>query len=97
MMFFEMPLIISHHYFSSLSQSLLYELKFCLCCHFAVNLLKKDDCDVVMFCRYAWTIASCGACETHMGWLFTATKKSLKPKSFWGIRSSQVADGTLKD
>ncbi|XP_031277762.1 uncharacterized protein LOC116136196 [Pistacia vera] len=49
------------------------------------------------FPGYAWTIASCGACETHMGWLFTATKKSLKPKSFWGIRSSQVADGTLKD
>ncbi|KAH9761313.1 protein cereblon [Citrus sinensis] len=46
------------------------------------------------FPGYAWTVASCSICETHMGWLFTATKKKLKPKSFWGIRSSQVAEGT---
>ncbi|KAJ8773648.1 hypothetical protein K2173_005894 [Erythroxylum novogranatense] len=43
------------------------------------------------FPGYAWTIAYCSTCETHMGWLFTATKK-LKPKSFWAIRSSQLAD-----
>ncbi|KAB5514064.1 hypothetical protein DKX38_027970 [Salix brachista] len=40
---------------------------------------------------YAWTVADCVSCETQMGWLFTATKKKLKPQSFWGIRSSQVA------
>uniref|UniRef100_A0A5B7BA39 Protein cereblon n=1 Tax=Davidia involucrata TaxID=16924 RepID=A0A5B7BA39_DAVIN len=44
------------------------------------------------FPGYAWTIAECAACESQMGWLFTATNKKLKPKSFWGIRSSQVAD-----
>ncbi|KAJ3704040.1 hypothetical protein LUZ61_007745 [Rhynchospora tenuis] len=46
------------------------------------------------FPGYAWTIANCAACETNMGWLFTAVKKNLLPKSFWGIRSSQVADDT---
>ncbi|KAL4604485.1 hypothetical protein ACB092_10G196800 [Castanea dentata] len=45
------------------------------------------------FPGYAWTITNCVACETQMGWLFTATNKKLKPRSFWGIRSSQVADG----
>lgn len=44
--------------------------------------------------RYAWTIANCATCETHMGWLFTATNRKLKPKSFWGIRNCQVADET---
>ncbi|XP_055812003.1 uncharacterized protein LOC129881910 [Solanum dulcamara] len=44
------------------------------------------------FPGYAWSIAECATCETQLGWLFTATKKKLKPKSFWGIRSSQVAD-----
>ncbi|KAL4560283.1 hypothetical protein LXL04_032433 [Taraxacum kok-saghyz] len=44
------------------------------------------------FPGYAWTIAYCATCEYQMGWLFTATKKKLKPRSFWGIRSSQVAD-----
>lgn len=46
------------------------------------------------FPGYAWTITNCAVCETNMGWLFTATKKNLLPKSFWGIRSSQVADDT---
>lgn len=44
------------------------------------------------FPGYAWSIAECATCETQLGWLFTATKKKLKPRSFWGIRSSQVAD-----
>ncbi|KAL2940089.1 Protein cereblon [Bienertia sinuspersici] len=44
------------------------------------------------FPGYAWTIANCATCERHMGWLFTARNKKLKPKSFWGVRSSQVAD-----
>ncbi|XP_047323268.1 uncharacterized protein LOC124926977 [Impatiens glandulifera] len=44
------------------------------------------------FPGYSWTIAECSFCESQMGWLFTATKKNLKPMSFWGIRSSQVAD-----
>ncbi|XP_065849740.1 uncharacterized protein [Euphorbia lathyris] len=44
------------------------------------------------FPGYAWTITECGNCESQMGWLFTATKKKLKPQSFWAIRSCQVAD-----
>ncbi|XP_070016101.1 uncharacterized protein [Nicotiana sylvestris] len=44
------------------------------------------------FPGYAWSIAECASCETQLGWLFTATKKKLKPRSFWGIRSSQVAE-----
>ncbi|KAF6160061.1 hypothetical protein GIB67_032898 [Kingdonia uniflora] len=44
------------------------------------------------FPGYAWTIANCASCESHAGWLFTATKSKLKPKSFWAIRSAQVAD-----
>ncbi|KAK1425980.1 hypothetical protein QVD17_14647 [Tagetes erecta] len=46
------------------------------------------------FPGYAWTVAYCATCEYQMGWLFTATNKKLKPRSFWGIRSSQVADDT---
>uniref|UniRef100_A0A803N855 Protein cereblon n=1 Tax=Chenopodium quinoa TaxID=63459 RepID=A0A803N855_CHEQI len=44
------------------------------------------------FPGYKWTIANCATCESHMGWLFTAANKKLKPKTFWGVRSSQVAD-----
>ncbi|KMZ61255.1 hypothetical protein ZOSMA_53G00390 [Zostera marina] len=44
------------------------------------------------FPGYAWTITNCEVCESHMGWLFTTSKKNLKPKHFWAIRSSQIAD-----
>lgn len=57
-------------------------------------LYGRAETEYSWFPGYAWTVASCSTCETHMGWLFTATKKKLKPKSFWGIRSSQVAEGT---
>lgn len=43
-------------------------------------------------CRYAWTIAACASCGSNIGWLFSTTKRHLHPKSFWGIRSSQIAD-----
>ncbi|XP_015693357.1 protein cereblon-like [Oryza brachyantha] len=44
------------------------------------------------FPGYSWTIASCADCESNIGWLFKATKRNLRPRSFWGIRSSQIAD-----
>ncbi|KAG5562503.1 hypothetical protein RHGRI_005283 [Rhododendron griersonianum] len=44
------------------------------------------------FPGYAWTIAECVSCESQMGWLFTATTKKLKPRSFWGIRCAQIDD-----
>ncbi|XP_076631349.1 E3 ubiquitin ligase component cereblon isoform X1 [Colletes latitarsis] len=37
------------------------------------------------FPGYAWTIATCKCCGTHMGWKFTAVESHLKPKSFWGL------------
>ncbi|KAG9449106.1 hypothetical protein H6P81_009071 [Aristolochia fimbriata] len=49
------------------------------------------------FPGYAWTIAYCATCglTTNMGWFFTAIDRNLRPKAFWGIRSSQVADEIL--
>ncbi|KAL2340093.1 hypothetical protein Fmac_008033 [Flemingia macrophylla] len=43
------------------------------------------------FPGYAWTIANCATCKTQLGWLFTARNRKLKPSSFWGIRSCQLA------
>lgn len=57
-------------------------------------LIGRPTKEYSWFPGYAWTIANCATCERHMGWLFTATNKRLKPRSFYGIRSSQVADDT---
>lgn len=42
------------------------------------------------FPGYAWTIVQCKDCNEHMGWMFTATKKNLFPKKFWGLCRSSV-------
>lgn len=40
--------------------------------------------------RYAWTIANCSSCHSHMGWKFTATKRKLKPQKFYGLTRKAV-------
>ncbi|KAK9102316.1 hypothetical protein Sjap_019570 [Stephania japonica] len=57
-----------------------------------VALIGRPDEKYSWFPGYAWTIATCATCEYQLGWLFTARNKKLRPKSFWAIRSSQVAD-----
>ncbi|KAJ8681843.1 hypothetical protein QAD02_017635 [Eretmocerus hayati] len=49
------------------------------------------------FPGYAWTIANCDGCESHMGWRFTAHKnKSLRPLSFWGLTRKGLKSRKLK-
>nr|GLL38052.1 protein cereblon [Ipomoea trifida] len=68
--------------------------------HEIMTLLKANGLAVIgnpekeysWFPGYAWSIAECVTCGVQMGWLFTATNKKLKPRSFWGIRCSQVHD-----
>ncbi|CAK9236218.1 unnamed protein product [Sphagnum tenellum] len=44
------------------------------------------------FPGYAWTLAECTACAEHMGWRFKAVAKETRPRAFWGIRRSQLAE-----
>lgn len=41
------------------------------------------------FPGYAWQIAFCGGCRSHLGWFFTAVE-SRDPQSFWGLRRQDV-------
>ncbi|KAK6927335.1 Lon protease, N-terminal domain [Dillenia turbinata] len=58
----------------------------------SLALVGRPTKEYSWFPGYAWTVTNCATCESGMGWLFTATNRKLKPESFWGIRSSQVAD-----
>uniref|UniRef100_A0A8D0L9Y0 Protein cereblon n=1 Tax=Sphenodon punctatus TaxID=8508 RepID=A0A8D0L9Y0_SPHPU len=42
------------------------------------------------FPGYAWTIAQCRICGSHIGWKFTATKKEMSPQKFWGLTRSAL-------
>ena len=42
------------------------------------------------FPGYAWRIARCDNCHEHMGWKFTAAKRGLKLKKFWGLTRASL-------
>ncbi|XP_047498018.1 protein cereblon-like isoform X1 [Penaeus chinensis] len=42
------------------------------------------------FPGYAWTIANCSSCHSHMGWKFKATNRKLKPQKFFGLTRKAV-------
>ncbi|XP_046852634.1 protein cereblon-like isoform X2 [Xenia sp. Carnegie-2017] len=49
------------------------------------------------FPGYAWTIAECKACGSHMGWKFTAVNKKLIPSKFWGLTRASLCPSFRKD
>eukprot|EP00249_Psilotum_nudum_P021742 c28226_g1_i3 orf=384-2126(-) len=63
-----------------------------LCRARGLILQGRPDTQHSWFPGYAWTIADCSVCESHMGWLFTAVTKNMRPKAFWGMRRSQLAE-----
>jgi len=40
---------------------------------------------------YAWEIAFCARCRSHVGWSFTATAGG-DPPSFWGLRREAIVE-----
>lgn len=51
----------------------------------AVNMVDRASTDFSWFPGYAWQIAVCKKCNTHIGWKFIAVIKNLKPKTFFGL------------
>ncbi|KAG5274962.1 hypothetical protein AALO_G00142070 [Alosa alosa] len=55
-----------------------------------LNLIGRPSTLHSWFPGYAWTIAQCRTCGSHMGWKFTAVKKDLSPNRFWGLTRSAL-------
>ncbi|KAJ4926646.1 hypothetical protein JOQ06_014395 [Pogonophryne albipinna] len=55
-----------------------------------LNLVGRPSTLHSWFPGYAWTIAQCRTCGSHMGWRFTASKKHLSPPRFWGLTRSAL-------
>ncbi|XP_062400482.1 protein cereblon [Sardina pilchardus] len=55
-----------------------------------LNLIGRPSTLHSWFPGYAWTIAQCRTCGSHMGWKFTAVKKDLSPTRFWGLTRSAL-------
>lgn len=59
----------------------------------ALVIVDRPSTEFSWFPGYAWQIAVCSTCQSHIGWKFSALTKHLKPKSFYGLscKSLQVS------
>jgi len=55
-----------------------------------LSLVGEPSTEYSWFPGYAWTICQCRYCDCHMGWKFTASNSSLKPKKFWGLSRRSI-------
>ncbi|XP_077297265.1 protein cereblon-like isoform X2 [Arctopsyche grandis] len=60
-----------------------------------IDLQGRPSLEFTWFPGYYWTIAVCSRCFSHIGWKFTAEKKSLRPQSFWGLTRNAVTPKNL--
>ena len=52
----------------------------------AVELVDRPSTDFSWFPGYAWQIAICSKCFTHVGWKFIAVNnRNLRPRTFFGL------------
>ncbi|XP_048878523.1 protein cereblon-like isoform X2 [Brienomyrus brachyistius] len=55
-----------------------------------LNLINQPSTFHCWFPGYAWTVAKCQTCGSHVGWKFTATERDLAPEHFWGLSRSAL-------
>lgn len=55
-----------------------------------LKLLGTPSTEYSWFPGYAWTILECGGCFNHIGWKFSATKRSLRPDKFYGFSRKSI-------
>ncbi|XP_060606164.1 protein cereblon-like [Ruditapes philippinarum] len=58
-----------------------------------LNLIGRPSTEHSWFPGYAWTIAQCKRCSSHMGWKFTTKRKDLIPQKFWGLCRTSLVPG----
>lgn len=57
-----------------------------------VALVGEPTTEASWFGGYAWTIASCGRCGSHLGWRFTAAVPAREPSVFWGLLVDRLVE-----
>ncbi|CAG9798337.1 unnamed protein product [Chironomus riparius] len=64
----------------------------------AVKLVDKPSTEFSWFPGYAWQIAICSKCYTHVGWKFAAVNnRNLKPRTFFGLSCKSLLVQSQQD
>jgi len=50
-----------------------------------LSVVGRPSTESSWFPGYAWTIAYCTGCRSHMGWKFESVDRNIKPAYFWGL------------
>lgn len=58
-----------------------------------VELVGAATTHFTWFPGYAWEVALCGQCATHLGWRYTAVDAETEPATFYGLLSSALVQG----
>lgn len=59
----------------------------------SLKMVDRPSTDFSWFPGYAWQIAVCLKCHTHLGWKFIAVVKNLRPKTFFGLSNKSLVVG----
>lgn len=56
----------------------------------SLQMVDRASTEFSWFPGYAWQIAICSKCQSHIGWKFIAVVKNLKPKTFFGLSNKSL-------
>lgn len=56
----------------------------------SLKMVDRPSTEFSWFPGYAWQIAVCAKCQSHIGWKFIAVVKNLKPKTFFGLSNKSL-------
>ena len=57
-----------------------------------LTLHGEPTTDASWFSGYAWTIALCAGCRTHLGWRYDAAMSGVTPASFFGLLRAELIE-----
>lgn len=60
---------------------------------YSLDFVGPPTTEFTWFPGYAWEVAYCLGCRTHLGWRFLAVEDSCEPRLFYGLLTRELTGG----